>query len=721
MTYDIDAVRQAYLSVPDEAVFLERAKILHETGERYADLTPGLRQGKIFEELCEGITPVVSPNDVSLARVLDQMPDSEDETFLRKQWEFLVGTGGYLDTASIYLPDWEKLLRFGIGGLIEEVEQTEQEISDRDQNAQVRQDYLEGVRVSLLAASRLIGRYAQEARRLASNADDPRAARQLLAAAECCEKIAILPPETFREALQLFLIFHMMLSCLIGGRDVAPGRMDQYLFPFYQRDLANGEITRSEAVELIAITMIGILQMSGNIATDFQSVKRSPNRYSHYYITLAGIGPDGESAVNGLSFAFLEAIRLVRHREPSLVIRYFKNIDREFWREAVKCMRDGLPILTYNDQAVIPALLRCGVAEELARNYAHSACMNCAIPGYGFAGLANHHNAPRYLLLAINGGKDPLTSERSGPTTPAPEELETFDEFFAAFRVQMSAGLESALASTVDIAHRYPLLVWPLFHRHLETQDQYWEHETKYFDQYISGIATTVDSLLAIQKVVYHDRKLSMDELAAILKDNFRGRESFRQYLLTHVPSYGSDDREVTEMIEKVGEMWVEELRQAEGSWNRIRLRPGFYSWLYNMEMGKSCGATPDGRLSGQPLSSDQLPSPGKRRAPTEMLNSLAHLPHDHTCSGGTTFPLEASYFKGGRGIDRLSALIEAYFGQKGLQLHFVFADVETLRDAVKHPERHQDLLVRLAGFSEYFVRLLPEVQEQVIRRFERS
>jgi len=170
-------------------------------------------------------------------------------------------------------------------------------------------------------------------------------------------------------------------------------------------------------------------------------------------------------------------------------------------------------------------------------------------------------------------------------------------------------------------------------------------------------------------------------------------------------------------MIQLVGDMWAEEVNRVGAKSKNIRLRPGFHSWLYNIQMGKQTAATPDGRLGGEPLSSDHLPSPGKGRPPTEMLNAMACLPHRQSCSGGTTLRLSRSHFDGENGLELLSSLIRTYFAQGGLQLHFVFADTATLQDAIKHPDKHGDLLVRITGFSEYFVRLSPEVQQEILRR----
>lgn len=568
---NIDAIRRIYLDVPDEAIFLERAIILQDAGAKYESLPPGLRQGKILEELCERITVVVNPGDVLLGRISEKIPTPEDEVFIEQHPELFImpGLPGYLDSASIYIPDWRKLLEMGIGGLMEEVQQHKCKAKSNKQS----QDYLDGVYLSLLSASRLINRYAERAKQMAEELDyGSIASTQLLEVAKCCQKIALSPPESFREALQLFTIFHTILSCIIGGRNITPGRMDQYLFPFYKRDIDSRRIAHSEAVELLAIMMLHLSQLTGSIATDFQSKKRSPNKYSHYYITLAGANASEESSVNEFSFAFLEALSLVNHREPSLSIRYRKDMDREFWHKTLELMKTGRPVFAYNDEIVI---------------------------------------------------------------------------------------------------------------------------------------------------VVYKEKMMTLEEFISILRKNFSESETFRQYLLNRVPYYGSNDRDVMDMIKRLGDMWVEEVRKAGEKLDGITLRPGFHSWLYNIQMGKETSATPDGRLQGESLSSDQLPGPGRTGAPTEVLESMAHLSHDYICSGGTILRLDPSHFRGKTGTDKLVALIKTYFEKGGLQLHFTFADISTLQDALENPDRHMDLLVRVTGFSEYFIRLLPEVQQEIMRRFQ--
>lgn len=743
---NLAAIREAYLSAPEQAAFLERARILDETRRKYAELPPGVRQGRILQDLCGQMTPVVCPDDVLLGRVHEQVPTVEEEAFISVRPELFSSEGvpGWLESASIYVPNWEHLLKVGINGLMEEVE------SARRGAKATEQDTLEGIRRSLEAVSTLLKRYADEARRIARSADRTAAAERLRRAAEACDAVAGAPAKNFHEALQLFITFHMTLSCLVGGRNVTPGRMDQYLLPYYERDLLrpgslmargdqrepgfagenartsplatsaainSGILSREEAVELVAAMMLMLSQLSGAVAVDFQSKKRTPNRYSHYYITLGGVTADGSSAVNELSGVFLDARRLVEYRDPALSIRYFEGIDREFWGKAVALMRDGRPVFTYNDASVLAAEKRDGVPVELAWDYAHCGCLFCVLPGRDLPPSRANHNGPLAVLLALNGGADPMTGKRTGEATPPLESLVDFDSFFEAFRGQLRFSLAAATKhrgqSRRERPLGYPLLARPLLNGYLRGAVP-----RRNVDQCFVGVATTIDSLLSVQEVVYRRKMMTLVELAAALRKNFTGYERLRSYLMNSAPSYGCDDPEVTEMTRRVSQAWIEEVT-AVGRGADVVMRPAFYSWLYNMEFGKVMGATPDGRLAGAPLSSDQSPSRGRGRAPTEVLQSMAQLSHNCTCSGGTTFNISPSHFAGPAGADRLAAVIEGYFAQGGLQLHFIVADLATLRDAVKNPERHGDLLVRVAGFSEYFVRLLPEVQQEIIRRVE--
>jgi len=729
--YDLAAIEKTYLSAPEEAVFLERARIVQETRSKFAGELPGIRQGKIIQELCDRVSVVVSPDDVLLGRVLEQVPCGEDEKFIQEHPELFyeAGVPGWLDSDSLYIPDWNHLLEKGLQGMVAEVESHRRGTATQAPDALKLDDMLEGISLSLHGVSRLALRYADEARRVAGEQEDPAARARLLRAADCCAAIAQRPPASLQEALQLLILFHMVLSCLIGGRDVAMGRMDQYLRRFYESDVAGGKLARDEAVELLAVMMLMLPQMAGRETTGLACKKRSPNRNSHYYITVGGMTANGESGVNDLSAALLAARRLVKFREPTLSVRYFEGIDRGFWAEAVAAMRDSLPVFAYNDAVVIAALTSHGMAERRARDYAHCACLNCFIPGDDCPPLRQNYNVPSLILLAMNQGRSLETDEQVGAATPAPGGMIDFEDFFKAFRAQLQFALDRVgarlaaqygdmAASSKTGRAGYPLPVRCLFNGHLDGVQDYRSRHDWYSDQFMVGVATTIDSLLAIRQVVYTEKQASLDAFRKMLAGNFEGEEAFRQYLRQRVPSFGSDDAEVLEMIRRVAQAWREEVAQS-GAAHGIRLRPSFYSWLYNIEMGKRTPATPDGRRAGEVLSADQTPAQGKGRAPTEVLRSIAQLAHRHTCSGGTTFRINPSHFKGEGGVERLQTLIETYFALGGLHLQFIPVQKETLLDAVRHPERHRDLMIRVTGFSARFVELPPDAQQEIIQRAE--
>jgi len=714
----LDALKRVYLGTPDEAVFLERARIIHMAARKYSDLPPLIRQARIIGELCRGLSVIVSPCDVFLGRIREEVPSPRDEEFIREHPELFVEAGvpGVLDSMGIYCPDWRKLLDSGIGGLIEETRCHEALLDLPAPPSAARAEFLGAVRISLEAVCDLARRFASEAEKVAASAAGADVKARLTEAAQCCAKIALAAPDTFREALQLFILYHTVLSSVIGARNVTPGRMDQYLFQFYENDLAQRRLTRAEAVEFVAAVMVMLSQGSGKISTDFQSTKRTPNKHSHYYITLGGAA-GGRCASNDLSFVIMEAQSLAGLREPSIEIRHSPGIDKTFWREALRLMRDGRPAFVYNDEVIVAALMREGVPHGVASDYVHAGCMNVLLPGHGNPTLRDNINVPLLILSVINGGRNPVAGQPPSPTASAPSGLGAFDAFFDALRDEIRSELGRKVAWYETISRRLPLPARPLFEGHIEKGFEYWENGKVTWDVHMTGVATAVDSLLAVRQAVYRDKTITLEKLRDALAADFKGHEALRRVLSSRIPSYGSDEPEVLDMIERLGRMWVDEVEAAAKNSPKVALRPGFHSWLFNIDDGKRLGATPDGRRAGEFLSSDFLPAAGKGHTPTASLRCMARLPHGCAPSGGTTFGLDASHFQGDAGLDRLSALIEGYFAEGGNQLHFIFADAATLSDAVEYPEKHSDLLVRVTGFSEYFVRLLPEVQQDIIRR----
>lgn len=433
----------------------------------------------------------------------------------------------------------------------------------------------------------------------------------------------------------------------------------------------------------------------------------------------------GRSCVNDLSFVVADAIRLLNYKEPTLLVRYHPGMDKAFAQVVAALARDRLPVTIYNDETVIKALVRQGVAEEAAHQYAHSACHNSLVPGHeAGSGPGGFHNIPKLILLAMNGGRDPVSNKMLGAETQASADILSFDEFLDAFRAQMRHYLHGFRNRVEDrwqqlYADACPLLASCLMKVCLDRRAPAWQAATiSHLDHYFSGVATSVDSLLAIRQLVFEERSLGLEEFAQVLVDDWADHQVLRERIRSRLPRYGQDHEEPCALASKVGMMWVEEVEAVSTGMTRMEMWPGFYSHLAHIRDGARTMATPDGRASGDALSENLAASNGSPGcSPLSVLKTMSHLPLDHTPSGAAILTLPQNSFMGEEGTVRLLSLVETYFGLGGLHLHVNTIDVETLEAALESPDQHRDLMVRVAGFSAYFVDLIPEVQMDVIRR----
>ena len=686
----VERLRERRLGEDERLVCMERAQILAASGKRHAHLPRAPRQAAIIRDLCEQTTPVIEPEDILLGRVPELLPDAEGEAFVAAHPELFEEPGlpGRLDSLSIFIPDWDWLLAAGLGGI---AEQAQANMAGADETGR---EFLASAVGAIGAVSTLIRRYAAAGR-----------VAGLAAAAERCDRVAWEPPATLLDALQLLQIVHMVLSVLIGGRDVTPGRMDQYLLPLYRRDLAEGRLARDEAVALLAMFMLRLTQAAGN-DTDFDdNTRRSPCRYSHLYVTVGGGDAVGEPADSDLSLAILDAVHLLAYKEPTAVVRYRDDLGAGLkWRvaELVVARR---PVTIYNDAVVLRALAHQGVPPDIAWNYAHSACHNVLVPGHDAGSGPNFHNLPAMLLRAL---------DRAGSVT--------FDAFMALLTEEMRVGLQAARRSAEwrwehELKDACPLLQSALMRHSVERARPCWQSaDISHLNHSAMGLATTVDSLIAIRELASGpEAEMTLGELHAILKADWLGHEALRQRVRTELPRYGRDDPLAAGVARRVGEMWVREVERAGEGMERLRMWPAFYSHMVHAREGCSTGATPDGRRSGEPLSQNQSPSVVTLGcSPTSVLRAMADLPVEHTPSGASTLTLSPRDVS----PERLLGMLETYFGIGGLHLHVTVVDPGTLRAAIREPQRHPDLMVRVAGFSAYFVRLAPYVQEDVLSRY---
>ena len=705
-TARLDRLRARRLAEDERLVCMERAEILHATRANYAHLPRVERQAAILRDLCEKISPIIEPEDILVGRMPEVLPTQEQEAFIARHPELIgePGVPGWLDSMTIYAPDWAWLLERGLGGIADYAHRTlgTAEVTEDERS------FLAAVGHAMESVSRLVRRYAEEARRLAASAPSPARRAELAAIARRCERVAWAAPESFIEALQLIQIVHMVLSCLVGGRDVTPGRLDQYLLRYYQRDIARGALRPDDAAPMLALFFLRLSQMAGN-ATDFNdNIRRSPCKYSHLYVTIGGRDADGRSCVNDLSFVVADAIRLLRYKEPTLLVRWHAGMDRAFTARVAGLVRDRFPVTIYNDETVIKALAKQGVPPEMACGYAHRACHNVLLPGHEAGSGPTFHNVPRMIVQAVNAA-------------PAPE---AFDAFWEALRSQVRRALADARRAAEQrwreqLAGACPLLPSALMKECLDRRKQAWQAATvSHWNHCLMGLATAVDSLLAIRELAFRERALTLGDFAKILAKDWAGGEALRERIRNRLPRYGQASEEGSAMASRLGRMWVEEVEAASAGMGRMAMWPAFYSHMVHVWEGAKTPATPDGRMSGDPLSENVAPSPGSPGcSPTTILRAMSSLPFDHTPSGAAVLSLSPGDLADSAGRDLLPSLIESYFSLGGLHLQVNTFDAATLEDAMKSPERYPDLMVRVTGFSAYFTQLSRAVQEDVLRR----
>ena len=727
----LDRLRAKRHTEDDRQVCMQRARILWDSKTKHGALSRVARQAAVLRDLCEGITPLIEPEDLIVGRMPEVVPSPDEERFIADNPELFCrpGVPGWLDSLSIYVPEWDRLLALGLGGLADEARDRLASIGDDEEARSERREFMTAAIDALESVSLLIRRYAEHARDCAHEETDRTRRDELREIAQRCERVAVHAPASFVDALQLIQIVHMVLSCLVGGRDVTPGRMDQYLRPLYDAAISRGELTREAAVGLLAMFLLRLTQMAGS-GTDFDDdVRRTPCRYTHLYVTVGGVDRDGGPVTNELSYVLLDAAELLDYREPTFVVRYRLDAAPRFTARVTELVRLRVPITIYNDDVVIRALVNQGVALEDARGYAHSACHNVLVVGReAGSGPGGFHSVPHLVLLAMDAGRDLANGERVGASTPEPEDITTFAQFWDALRAQMRFMLEKTRQSREawwqrEVADSCPLLQSCLMAFSFEKQESCWQAApVSHFNHYLMGLATTVDSLVAVRALVFEEGSVTLRELLGILRDDWSGHEPLRQRIRAQLPRYGQHDEGTRQLAAELGRMWVAEVESVAQGMSRGLMWPSFYSHLVHVHHGKRIAATPDGRRRGDPLSENVGPSFGTPDCqPTSILHAMSALPFDHTPSGAASLALCAADVAGEDGPGLITSLVESYFRAGGLHLQINVLEAGVLEKALTAPEQHSGLVVRVTGFSAYFTRLSRDVQQDLVRRYRRD
>ena len=606
------------------------------------------------------------------------------------------GLGGHV------IAGYRRVLDEGIGSLIEKARIRAVEHPDED-FARASLDVCEAARDYVL-------RYAEMAAGLAVTTGTAGYTCQLDKISKACDWVATEPPRSFFEAVQLLWLVHEIITCEQSSGSLSLGRLDQILYPFYLRDISAGSITPSEAEELIRALWI----------------KFAGLRKGFQHVAIGGTGDDGGYAANDLTYMCLRATRALRMDQPLLSVRWNPDIPPELWDEVQRLIETGMgfPAL-FNDEVAIAAKRGLGISEEEAREYGVVGCVEISIPGREFSHTEELRVSwAKVLELMLNGGVCAVSSEELGLSRPRDlDSIESFDDFYSWYKDELKHFLALGIkAGNVKDLHFSEITPYPFLSSTmtgcLEAGRDVTAGGTVHNLSTVNGcgMANAVNSLAAIKHLVYDDGRVSLSELAEIL----RSSDVLPAHLGTGLPRYGNDRLEVDGLMRDLTGFFCAEV---EGNVNPRG--GGFQTGLYTVDghaaMGKLTGALPDGRRARTALASGFSPSQGTDLAgPTAVIKSTVKT--DHTRLGnGMVLDLKFSpdFFRNEQKAAAFRHLVETYFRMGGMEIQFNVIDRQTLLNAKASPEEYRDLIVRVSGFSAYFVDISKETQDEIIERTE--
>ncbi len=646
----------------------------------------------------------------------------------------VVSNSGRMATGNGHvIANFEKALRVGLRGVLEEA-QAEYERWGRTLDGEEslkRRIFLKSVIISMEAGIRFAHRYAEQAAKLAAETADPAHRDELLQVAAHLRRVPEHPARTLWEALQSFWMIHLLLQIEANGHSMSLGRLDQYLDPYYQRDLALGITSRERALELVECFLIK--------CNEIKKIRQwSHTRKMHGYplfqtLTIGGVTRDGVDAANDFSFIVLDATAEVKLQEPTTIARIHPKSSPEFLLACVKTVvkhGGGLPGF-FNDEVAVQMLMNTGVTLEDARDWAVDGCCEPIVPGKHNTITSGtcHFNLLKMLELALDNGADARTGLTLCPGDGALEDFASYDDLVKAYRKQVDfyVSIAPVLDTVTSRAHREltpcPFLSGLLDYRIEIGRDVEEGGGPNYNSTLMIGHAAVNvgNALYAMRKAVYEEKRVSPAELRRALASNFEGEEGARvRKVLLDCPKYGNDIDEVDFAVR-------DSLNWFLKSFARFTpVRGGYFcpspqTLSANAYTGESIGATPDGRLAGRPTADNTSPAAGDDlHGATATLRSVAKLDHAFATHGTIlNMKFHPTAVSGEPRLAKFAALIRAFFDLQGFQVQFNIVSADTLRAAQKHPEKYSNLVVKVAGYSAMFTSLDEHLQNQIIARTE--
>jgi pyruvate formate-lyase/glycerol dehydratase family glycyl radical enzyme len=625
--------------------------------------------------------------------------------------------------------DYGKVLRLGFNGVIKQLRDHLDRLDFSVPGTYPKYEFLSSGLVCARAAVRFAHRYARLAGSLAAQETVPTRKKELEKIKEHCEWVPANPARTFHEALQSLWLTHLAFNLECADYGETLGRLDQYLYPFYEKDIREGRLTRQEAAELLGCLWVKLNEMTCVRSLFWQKLVMSSQ---NQHITICGVDADGRDATNELSVLLLEVARQMRMPQSAIYIRWHKGISEEVLIKAGETNRDhGAGIPAYlNDQVTILKMMSHGIPLNEARDWCALGCVGPVSTHTSalFLGCALPFNKPKYFELALNDGVDPVTGKRLGPATGDARQFKSYEEVYDAVMKQVEYGLEKVAAfgrvlSQVYVQEAAFPFMSILKDDCIEKGRGFFQGGARYTQGNLildSGVQNMADSLTAIKKLVFEEKKITMAEILDALAADFEGKDKIYR-MLTSSPCYGNDDDRADEVFNALSwDTGVKTIQHRDFMGSPIVLLRGGATQHY--WGGQYIGALPDGRKAYVPLADGILsPTQGRdTKGPTAVLLSATKMNHlEHAEHSLHNMKIMPSTVRSREGIKKFLSLIRTYFDRGGWHLQFNMISRQTLLEAQQNPEQYRDLVVRVAGYSAFFVDLSREVQDDIIKRTE--
>ncbi|MFO7965141.1 MAG: formate C-acetyltransferase/glycerol dehydratase family glycyl radical enzyme [Desulfobacterales bacterium] len=775
----VDRLRRKIIDAP-MAVCVERARYLTESMQQHWDRHPLERMSLALEHILDHITPIIREDEIIVGcrtaklKGAPLFPENKarwiqgdlDGFEARELQRALISPDEKAELRERILPFWRgktveevmearmppdisadmdkyiftmmleitygighftmnhgRVLSTGLRGIIEDARNRLAALSSKEK-ASEKHLFYEAVIRSCNAAISFARRYSDLALALAAKETDDVRAGELREIARVCARVPEHPAESFHEAVQCVYFIHLLAQIESGGNSISLGRIDQVLYPWYLADRESGRVTPEEARELLALLFIKTNEIWNVLEEAFIPGGEGTQGKTTQNVTVGGIGMDGEDATNELSYIGLNAYAEVRTVQPNFGVRLSSKSPEELFKRAVDYIREGVLMHLFNDDAIVAMLVRAGHTLEDARDYGVVGCLEPNAQGKTFGStFAVQFNGVKCVELALSNGIDNIFGYRTGIETGYPAGFNDFEDIWNAYDRQMShfVGrmvrgmhvLDRAIAENVPSPFASAMVDGCLDKGLDLTAGGAVYNST---GVQLMGFANVVDSLYGVKKAVFEEKRITLEELAEMLAEDWYDAEPMRAYFLHRIPKYGNDNDAVDEMAERVMDHYCDVLADHR-NYRGGSFWPGIFSVGFHISFGAFSGASPDGRYAGDALGNGITPTEGNALSgPTALMNSVVKLPLTRVYNGVNL----NMRFQGGKiKTEHLMNLVKVYMKNGGIQVQFNMVDSGVLKEAKRFPEKYRDLFVRVSGYSAEFTDLSEIAQDEIIRRTE--